>query len=144
MRILVGVDDSKPSRDVFKTVAMQFRTDRTEVRVLHVLQPGAPAPPQMAPNYAPELDDQKKPARELVERIANELRGAGFMVDAAVEVGDIREALIDSAAKWGADVIVVGSHGRSGIQRFLLGSVAEFVARHAKCSVEIVRSAVSN
>lgn len=121
---------------------MQFRTEYTEVRVLHVLQPSAPAPPQMAPSYAPELDDQKKPAHELVERIASELRSAGFKVDTAVEVGDIPERIIDSAEEWGADLIVVGSHGRTGIPRFLLGSVAEFVARHAKCSVEIVRTPV--
>ena len=52
------------------------------------------------------------------------------------------ERIIDSAAEWRADLIVVGSHGRSGIPRFLLGSVAEFVARHAKCSVEIVRASL--
>ncbi|MGA3128412.1 MAG: universal stress protein [Candidatus Korobacteraceae bacterium] len=57
-------------------------------------------------------------------------------------MGDIREKIIDDASGWGADLIVVGSHGRSGIQRFLLGSMAEFVARHAKCSVEIVRTSV--
>ncbi len=97
----------------------------------------------MAPGYAPELAEQKEPARELVERIAKELRSAGFKVDTAVEVGDIREGIIDYAAEWAADLIVIGSHGRRGIQRFLLGSVAEFVARHAKCSVEIVRTPVS-
>ena len=140
MRILLGVDDSKFSGDVLRAVVTQFRTENTEVRVLHVLQPIAPAPPQMAAGYAPELEDQKKPARELVERIANELRSAGFKVETAVEVGDIRESIIDSAAEWRADLIVVGSHGQRGIQRFLLGSVAEFVARHAKCSVEIVRT----
>jgi nucleotide-binding universal stress UspA family protein len=144
MKILMGIDESKFSGDVLRAVVMQFRTEHTEVRVLHVLQPSAPAPPQMAPGYAPELDDQKKPAHELVERIANELRSAGFKVHAAAEVGDIRERIIDSAAEWGADLIVVGSHGRSGIQRFLLGSVAEFVARHANCSVEIVRTPVSS
>ena len=143
MKILIGIDDSKFSGDVSRAVAIQFRTAHTEVRVLHVLQPSAPAPPQMAPGYAPELDDQKKPARELVERIAKELRSAGFKVDTAVEVGDIRERIIDSAAEWGADLIVVGSHGERGIRRFLLGSVAEFVARHAKCSVEIVRAPAS-
>jgi universal stress protein A len=63
-------------------------------------------------------------------------------VETAVEVGDIREKIIDRASDWGADLIVVGSHGRSGIQRFLLGSVAEFVARNAHCSVEIVRTPV--
>jgi nucleotide-binding universal stress UspA family protein len=142
MKILVGIDDSKFSGDVLQAVIAQFRPEHIEVRVLHVLQPSAPAPPQMAPGYAPELDDQKKPAHELVERIASELRCGGFKVDTAVEVGDIREKIIDAAEEWRADLIVVGSHGRSGIPRFLLGSVAEFVARHAKCSVEIVRDSV--
>ncbi len=139
MKILIGIDDSKVSGDVSRAVVAQFRTEHTQIRVLHVLQPVAPAPPQMAPGYAPELEDQKKPARELVERIAKELRSAGFKVNVAVEIGDIRETIIDSAAEWGADLIVVGSHGQSGNKRFLLGSVAEIVARHAKCSVEIVR-----
>jgi nucleotide-binding universal stress UspA family protein len=144
MKIVMGIDDSKFSEDVLRAIVTQFRTENTEVRVLHVLQPIAVAPPQMAAGYAPELDDQKKPARELVERIANELRSAGFkVVNTAVEVGDIRDTIIDSAAEWGADLIVVGSHGKRGIQRFLLGSVAEFVARHAKCSVEIARTPVS-
>jgi|SRR5271165_2339286 len=142
MKILVGTDDSKFSGNVLRAIVTQFRTENTEVRVLHVLQPIAPAPPQMAAGYAPELEDQKQPARELVERIAKELRSAGFKVNTAVEVGDIRETIIDSATEWGADLIVVGSHGQRDIQRFLLGSVAEFVARHAKCSVEIVRAPV--
>ncbi len=140
MKILLGIDESKSSGDVLKAVAAQFRTDNTDVRVLHVLQPIAPAPPQMAAGYAPELEGLKKPAQDLVERIAKELRSAGFKVDTAVEIGDIRETIIDSAAAWRADLIVVGSHGQRGIQRFLLGSVTEFVARHAKCSVEIVRA----
>jgi nucleotide-binding universal stress UspA family protein len=143
MKILVGIDDSKVSGDVLRAVVTQFRTEHTEIQVLHVLQPVAPAPPQMAPGYAPELEDQKKPARELVERIAKELRSAGFKVIVAVEIGDIRERIIDSAVEWGADLIVVGSHGQRGIKRFLLGSVAEFVARHAKCSVEIARTPAS-
>ena len=142
MKILMGIDDSQFSENLLRAIVTQFRTGNTEVRVLHVLQPIAPAPPQMAPGYAPELEEQKKPAHEMVERIAQKLRSAGFKADTAVEIGDIRETIIDSAAEWHADLIVVGSHGQRGIQRFLLGSVAEFVARHAKCSVEIVRASV--
>jgi len=140
MKILMAVDDSKFSADVVRATVMQFRAENTEVRVLHVLQPVAPAPPQMAPGYAPELEAQKKPAQELLERIVKELRAGGFKADTAVMVGDIRETIIDSAADWGANLIVVGSHGEKGMRRFLLGSVAEFVARHATCSVEIVRA----
>jgi nucleotide-binding universal stress UspA family protein len=47
--------------------------------------------------------------------------------------------IFQEAAEWGADLIVAGSHGRRGASRFLLGSVSEPVAFHAKCSVEIIR-----
>lgn len=47
--------------------------------------------------------------------------------------------ILDCATEWRADLIVVGSHGRKGVTRFVLGSVSEAVARHAHCSVEIAR-----
>jgi len=139
MKILMAVDHSKFSGDIVRALVQQFRTENTDVQVLHVLQPIAPAPPQMSPGYAPELDDQKQPARELVEGIAEQLQSAGFKVETTVKIGDIRETIIDFAAEWHADLIVLASHGQRGIGRFLLGSVPEFVTRHAKCSVEIVR-----
>ena len=113
-------------------------------KVIVTLQPIAPPPPQMDRNFAPELEGEKVAARALVDRIAEELRRAGFKAQTRVEVGDAREGILDCAAEWGADLIIVGSHGQRGIQRFLLGSVSEFVARHAKCSVEIVRTPVSH
>jgi nucleotide-binding universal stress UspA family protein len=140
MKILVGVDESKFSEGALSAIVAQIRPQGAEVRLLHVLQPIAiSAPPQMAPNYAPEMEDQGKQARELVERAAKALRTAGFKAETRVEKGDVRLKIIDSAAEWDADLIVIGSHGRSGIPRLLLGSVADFVARNAPCSVEIVR-----
>ena len=53
--------------------------------------------------------------------------------------GSAREVILDEAERWYADLIVLGSHGYSGWQRFLLGSVSHAVATHAHCSVEIVR-----
>lgn len=50
-----------------------------------------------------------------------------------------KEIIPDEASRWGADLIVVGSHGRRGINRFLLGSISEAVAIHADCSVEVIR-----
>jgi nucleotide-binding universal stress UspA family protein len=52
--------------------------------------------------------------------------------------GEPRRVILDAAA-WGAELIVVDSHGKTGIDRVLLGNVAEHIARHASCSVEIVR-----
>jgi nucleotide-binding universal stress UspA family protein len=143
MRILVAVDDSEFSADVLDAVIAQFPAQNTEVRVIHVLQPIAAAPPpQMAPGYAPELEGAKQQAHKLVDECARELSKAGFRVEARVEVGDIREEIIDAAAEWPADLIVLGSHGHGNVRRLLMGSVAESVARHAKCSVEIVRKPV--
>ena len=53
--------------------------------------------------------------------------------------GDPRSAIVDEAEEWGADLIVVGSHGYTGLKRWLLGSVAQSVVGHAPCSVEVVR-----
>jgi nucleotide-binding universal stress UspA family protein len=145
MKVLMGIDDSEFAENVIQAVVTQLRTENTEVLVLHVLQPIVSlAPPEMAQGYAPELEDQRKPADALVQRIANELRTAGFKAGTAIKIGDVRESILDIAAEWHADLIVVGSHGRRGIQRFLLGSVADSVARHAKCFVEFVRTTGSN
>ena len=67
------------------------------------------------------------------------LRKAGFQSTGLVRTGDARHEIIDYAAAWPADLIVIGSHGRRGLDRFLLGSVSEGVVRHAPCSVEVVR-----
>ena len=113
--------------------------------MLHVLQPVESAPPpEMAQGYAPELEGQKQPARTLVERIAGELRRVGFTAQTEVLIGDVTKTILDRAAEWRADLIMVGSHGQRSIRDFLLGSVAESVARRAGCSVAIVRPPVIN
>ena len=60
-------------------------------------------------------------------------------VTTAVVLGFPKLVILDQAREWRADLIVVGSHGRKGLEHFLMGSVSEAVARHAACSVEIVR-----
>jgi nucleotide-binding universal stress UspA family protein len=144
MRILIGIDGSKSSEATVQALVAQIGPRDVEVRVLHVVAPPSSfTPPEMAVDYASELREQMEEARGIVDRAANTLRNAGFRVDTSVRKGDAREIIIDSAAEWHADLIIVGSHGHKGLQRFLLGSVAESVARHAPCSVEIVRFPVS-
>ena len=145
MRVLMAADDSAFSETMLRAVEIGIRHENTEVLVLHVLQPVEPVPPpEMAQGYAPELEGQKQPARTLVERIANELRRAGFTAQTEVRIGDVTQTILDRAAEWRADLIMVGSHGQRSIREFLLGSVAESVARRAGCSVAVVRPSASN
>ena len=144
MRVLVAVDDSGFAEDLLRAVVAGIRHENTEVLVLHVLQPVETVPPpEMAQGYAPELEDEKQPARALVEQIAAELSRAGFTAKTEVRIGDVTETVLERAAEWHADLITVGSHGQKSIHNFLLGSVAESVARRAGCSVAIVRTAPS-
>ena len=65
--------------------------------------------------------------------------GKKVMHQPPTPVGEPRSLILDAAEAWEADLIVLGSHGRRGLDRFLMGSVAESVAMHAHCSVEVVR-----
>ena len=141
MNILLATDGSNCSNAAAQSIAKLFRSLDNEVRVLTVVEPITTAVmPQMSPGYYPEVEDQKREAKALVERTAKMLAEAGFKVSTSVLTGDAKTVILDEAADWRADLIVVGSHGRKGIGRFLLGSVSEAVARHTACSVEIVRT----
>jgi nucleotide-binding universal stress UspA family protein len=93
----------------------------------------------MAEYIPPEESAQE--AKALVAKTADAVRSAGISVTTSIVQGEPKSAIIDDAEAWGADLIVLGSHGRKGLQRFMLGSVSETVLRHAHCSVEIVRLA---
>ena len=145
MKILLAVDGSKYSAAAVQNLTSAFRAQSSEVLVLQVVEPLVFfTPPQMAQGYAPEmtarLQDQLKQARESVLRTAETVRKAGFKADSRVVENEVRTGILDVAADWHADLIVLGSHGERGLRRFLLGSVAEFVARHAHCSVLVVRT----
>jgi nucleotide-binding universal stress UspA family protein len=75
----------------------------------------------------------------MLAQAAGMLCSAGFKVTSSIEEGDARNVILDHAESWHADLIMVGSHGRTGLVQLLMGSVSDAVARHAGCSVEIVR-----
>jgi len=95
----------------------------------------------MPPKFEEIRDEQMKLGGEVVERAAQTLRDAGYKVTTAVKEGFPKVVIIDHASQWRADLIMLGSHGRKGLDHFLIGSVSEAVARHALCSVQIVRPA---
>ena len=143
MKILLAIDESEYSTAAVREVAKRPWPKGTTVRVLTVAEPF----PQVAmePWYGAreslEQVDQEvqKRARKLTKKTADSLKKKGFKVDTAVRQGDARLEIVDEAEKWKADLIMLGSHGYTGIKRLLLGSVASSVVTHAPCSAEVVR-----
>jgi nucleotide-binding universal stress UspA family protein len=143
MRMLLAIEESEFPQNVLDMLMRQVKSDHAEVYILHVIVP----PDFYGSLYDFVPVDQVKAAREkaaeraqeLVARAEAVLRAGGFTVHTMVETGDPREVIIDAAGKRQCELIVVGTHGRRGLDRLFMGSVAEFVVRAAPCSVQVVR-----
>jgi nucleotide-binding universal stress UspA family protein len=151
MRVLVAIDGSEVSHAATQQVlgrpwpaGSAFLVLTVVPAILYpVLYPELPGAALPEASFVKDYGDLNRravqEAEDLVNRSAEPLRTAGFAVETSVERGDPRVEIVDKATSWGADLVIVGSHGRAGIKRLLLGSVAEYVIRHASCSVEVAR-----
>jgi len=84
-------------------------------------------------------EDNTKRSEEAVSAARELIASAGIKTETAVLEGSPKRRIVEESKSWGADMVVVGSHGRRGLTRYLLGSVSEAVAMHAHCSVEVIR-----
>jgi nucleotide-binding universal stress UspA family protein len=117
-------------------VIAQFQPQETQVKILNVVDLAIPIPTSYAAGFR---EESLKHGQGVVRGAEQVLSRAGYKVQTSVEEGDPKSKIVDHAMSWNADLVVVGSHGRTGVERFLMGSVSAAVARHAPCSVEIVR-----
>lgn len=133
--IVVPVDFSEASQNALLT-AVKMAGDVSKLRVIHVLPPLEAISPAVVWG---DLSDQSR--IEAVTEFASQFlathgaEGASF----TVRVGSPAIEITDYATEVKADLIVVSSHGYHGVKRFLLGSVAESVIRHAHCAVLVLR-----
>ena len=151
MKILLATDGSD-----FSTAAAQSVADRpwpagSQIRILSIAElpifenpMGASSLSAIYPATLLEelLESARKRAEDAVEDGRKILLGRSLKVldSKPAPIGDPRILLLDLAKEWKADLIVLGSHGRRGMDRILMGSVSESVAVHAHCSVEVVRA----
>jgi len=145
MKVLVAIDDSPFSDAAIDSVGNRPWPDQTEFRVLSILEMGSPEyggwEPAVVPSMEPIREQIRKEREEFMDSRVGKLRSMlpGREINGKVVEGYVREAIIREATDWGADFLIMGSHGRRGLRRFLLGSVAEGVLAHAPCTVEIVK-----
>jgi nucleotide-binding universal stress UspA family protein len=146
-RILVPVDFSEDSLKALAYARDLVKPFGAEVVVVHVVEPiyyAAPADMYMtSPNLATLLDEQQKLARQQLARIARDLEKTGLRVRAVLKTGSPAQVIIDTAKSAAVDLIVMATHGRTGLSHLFMGSVAEKVVRTAACPVLTVRGGVA-
>ena len=149
MKVLVPVDGSPASDAAVDAVNRQFDPSTTDVSVLHVVELPLTVPESLAFAEAAAaagiveeaVEERRRQGHQIAARAVERFRANGFGANVRVVDGEAKLEILEVAGSWAADVIVMGSHGRSGFERLVMGSVAEYVLRHAECSVEIVRPA---
>ena len=146
MKILLATDGSAHSKALVEEIANRLFPPKTEVRIISAYER---APRIMnvdligvSQEYYAEADNfvlnTAKNATENSAKILRKKNPSLTVTTIAIE-GSPKTVILNEAERFGADLIVVGSHGSGAVERFLLGSVSQAVALHAKCSVEIVR-----
>ena len=142
-RIVVGVDDSEQAAAALRWALAEAQLRNASVEVVHTWAPPMSALPFGATLVVPADEEAiDAAAREhvgkLVETTAAELGGTTPDVQVTILPGTPAQALVEVAE--GADLLVVGSHGRTGFSRVVLGSVAMAAAQHASCPVVVLRT----
>lgn len=144
MKILLAIDGSRCSDAAVEEVARRPWPEGSLIKVLTVLE--TPMPPTaetwaLPLTYFEEMEAAlRKQGQNIVNHALEKLRSnKALSADAVLAPGSPRPVILDEAESWGADLIVLGSHGYGALKRFLLGSVSQAVVSHAKCSVEVVR-----
>ena len=146
MKILLAVDGSAHSKAAVEEVARRPFPPNTVVRILSAYE-RTPLITTLEPMgvsqeyYAATDKYALKAAENTTENAAKILRNKNPALTVATIVidGSPKSVILKEAETFGADLIIVGSHGSGAIERFLLGSVSHAVSLHAKCSMEIVR-----
>jgi universal stress protein A len=137
--ILCPVDFSDASRKAVQ-YAREFASNMgAAVYLLNVVEP-RPMAVDITLNYVPLEEDLEKAASEDLKVILQEFIQAGLKAECAVEFGNPSDVILDKAAELDVNLLIMGSHGKTGLSRLIMGSVAETVVRKANCPVLIVKA----
>ena len=139
-KVLAPVDFSKDSMLAVKFAASLAEQYQAKLFVLHVLAPLHPRLRGYMENFYEIQEKMVAEAEKDVKKIVPAKIRESIRVEAVVELGNPHHVIVDKAKELEIDVLVIATHGRTGLSHVLLGSVAEKVIRHAPCPVFVVRN----
>lgn len=141
MKVLIAVDDAIFAEEIAEFVINQGWPGKTEFRVLHVIDWPLESEIHSSPVMEDCLEKRYQAGKQLCEKLTSAISRS--VKDAQVEQvilnGHAAEQIVSMSHGWPADQVIVGSHGKSGLSLFLLGSVSSAVITHAGCTVTVVR-----
>ena len=142
MRIMLATDGSAYSEAAVDELASRPVPTDSKVLVISVVE--LPSFPWAFPGGGVDFDQQmQQTARAAVEEAVSRLKAGPesrkMNITSKVVFGSPKRVILEEADAYGAELIMIGSHGHGAWDRLLLGSASQAVAAHAKCSVEIVR-----
>lgn len=147
MKVLLGIDGSSFSEEAIDEVIRHNWHASTEIRVICVAHAGLLAEwpdPIFGGVRLEALEAERKHAQatmaKALAKLQTEMTNKEVTISSIILEGSPKSLIVEEADKWGANLIVLGSHGRGAVARTFLGSVSLAVVAHAKCSVEIVRN----
>ncbi|MEI7429423.1 MAG: universal stress protein [Betaproteobacteria bacterium] len=145
-RIMVAIDDSFATSKVLDSAIESARQHGAKLAICHAIDETIFAQREAAIMLSSSVGqvtrNLKESAREFVDLAAEKARKAGVEVETLIvesELGHVAEMLAQASAEWQADLLVVGTHGRRGVERFFVGSVAEKLVSKASTSLLLVR-----
>jgi nucleotide-binding universal stress UspA family protein len=142
-RILFASDFSKASRKAFTTAVAMAKANRASLTIVHVIVPFAPiVPEQYVDGQTWELIDReaRRWSQQRLRALINRAKMAGVRASGLILEGDPAAQTVRAVRSTRADLLVVGTHGRTGLTRFFVGSVASRLVATASCPVVTVRN----
>jgi nucleotide-binding universal stress UspA family protein len=141
-RVLFGTDFSRASRPAFRRAVALAHQSRGRLLIVHVMPTGMPfgAEGYVTPRMYQEMETAiRKSAQKQLDRLVSQAKKAGVAARGLLLSGAAPEAIASTARKERSDVVIVGTHGRTGLERLLAGSVASRIVGTAPCPVLTVR-----
>ncbi|SKB77418.1 Nucleotide-binding universal stress protein, UspA family [Sphingobacterium nematocida] len=145
-RILLAVDDSPCSHKVLDYAKAMLEGENAALALVTVVPPTSPASYGADPLLGQQpiivaevAEIQQQAAQEYLERLASEFTSTQEIFT-FTRIGNIREEILTAAHEWAADLLILGTNGRTGFEHFISGSVSESVIRKAECPVLVIPS----
>ncbi len=147
MKILLATDGTKHSDSAVETIKNFQFSETDEIKIVSVVDMALPLAIDIYAGYVPTTSEIETTARENAEKVLEttsqkirEIVSADVFISTEILFGSPESHIVETAEKFGADLIIVGSHGYNRWERLLLGSVSDSVVHHAPCSVLVVRT----